>query len=91
MYRIRFTKSSEKEWRQLDNEVRVSFSKKLMRAASPEGSRIRLRGFGGELYKLKMTSPQIRLVYRLDYKERLLIVLTVGGRDVIYQKLELFH
>ena len=87
MYRIRFTKSSEKEWHKLDSAVRASLSKKLQQAAKPESSRNRLRGFGGELFKLKLTSPQIRLVYRLADKESQLIVLAVGGRDVIYEKL----
>lgn len=87
MLELKFTKSALLEWGELDPTIRARFKKKLLRLRSIASSRIRLRGFGGMLFKIKITSPQFLLVYRTDEKQNHLIVIAVGPRDSIYTKL----
>jgi mRNA-degrading endonuclease RelE of RelBE toxin-antitoxin system len=88
MLEIVFTKTSIRDWAQLDGAVRTQFKKKLHELRLEDSPRLRLRGFGGLLFKVKITSPQFRLVYRLDKPANQLIVIAAGNRDSIYDKLE---
>ena len=88
MLEIKFTKTSIRDWSQLDGAVRTQFKKKLQELRLEDAPRVRLRGFGGLLFKVKITSPQFRLVYRIDQTSKQLIVISAGHRDSIYDRLE---
>ena len=87
MLEIKFTKTSIRDWSQLDGAVRTQFKKKLQELRLEDAPRVRLRGFGGLLFKVKITSPQFRLVYRIDQTSKQLIVISAGHRDSIYDRL----
>jgi mRNA interferase RelE/StbE len=87
MLELKFTKSALIDWGELDPAIRARFKKRLQRFRLLVSSRSRLKGFGGMLFKIKITSPQFRLVYRIDEKQNQLIVIAVGPRDSIYTKL----
>jgi mRNA-degrading endonuclease RelE of RelBE toxin-antitoxin system len=87
MLEIKFTKTSIRDWSQLDGAVRTQFKKKLRELRLEDAPRIRLRGFGGHLFKVKITSPQFRLVYRIDQTSKQLIVISAGHRDSIYDRI----
>jgi mRNA-degrading endonuclease RelE of RelBE toxin-antitoxin system len=87
MLEIKFTKASMRDWSQLDGAVRTQFKKKLQELRLEDAPRVRLRGFGGLLFKVKITSPQFRLVYRIDQTSKQLIVISAGHRDSIYDRL----
>jgi mRNA-degrading endonuclease RelE of RelBE toxin-antitoxin system len=87
MLEIKFTKTSIRDWSQLDGAVRTQFKKKLRELRFEDAPRVRLRGFGGLLFKVKITSPQFRLVYRIDQTSKQLIVISAGHRDSIYDRL----
>lgn len=87
MLEIKFTRTSIRDWNQLDGAVRTQFKKKLQELRLEDAPRLRLRGFGGLLFKVKITSPQFRLVYRIDQTGKQLIVISAGHRDSVYIKL----
>ena len=85
MLQLVFTKSALKDWEVLDSEVRRRLSAKLFKLLDEEAVRSRLTSHNGQLFKIKITSPQFRLVYRIDLGTKSLIILAVGPRGSIYE------
>lgn len=88
MLDIKFTNSALGDWIALDSRVKTIFKKKLARLAHLDAPRSRLKGFGGLLFKIKVTRPQFRLIYRIDPNQKQLIVIAVGPRDTVYTRLK---
>ena len=70
-----------KEWRKLGESVRHQFKKKLLeRLAQPRVEADRLRHLP-DCYKIKLRNAGYRLVYQVDDRKVLVIVVVVGRRD----------
>lgn len=88
MLEIKFTKGALGDWSALDSTTRTKLKKKLRSLTEMDAPRTRLMGFGGLLFKVKITKPQFRLIYRIDPNRDQLIVIAVGPRDVVYTQLK---
>jgi len=87
-YELAFKESALKEWRKLDDPVRKQFKKKLAeRLAEPWVEADRLRNLP-DCYKIKLRNAGYRLVYQVDDRQILVIVIAVGRRDrlAVYQR-----
>lgn len=88
-YRLRFHEEALDEWQKLDNSVKQLLKKKLReRLNHPEVENSRLHGNLQNCYKIKLAKAGVRLVYRVEAKEMVVLVLAVGRRDlkVAYKK-----
>ncbi|MCE9662562.1 type II toxin-antitoxin system RelE/ParE family toxin [Halomonas sp. M5N1S17] len=80
-YELRFREEALKEWRKLDDSVRVQFKKKLITILdSPIIPASRLAGSRNR-YKVKLRSAGFRLVYEVREQELVVLVIAVGKRD----------
>ncbi|RCV89400.1 type II toxin-antitoxin system RelE family toxin [Billgrantia montanilacus] len=80
-YELRFREEALKEWRKLDDSVRVQFKKKLIAILdSPVIPASRLAGSRNR-YKIKLRSAGFRLVYEVREQELVVLVIAVGKRD----------
>ncbi|MDX9710251.1 MAG: type II toxin-antitoxin system RelE/ParE family toxin [Trichloromonas sp.] len=80
-YELEFKVSALKEWRKLDESVRHQFKKKLIeRLVHPKVEADRLRHLP-DCYKIKLRNAGYRLVYQVDDRKILVIVVAVGRRD----------
>lgn len=80
-YEIEFYETALNEWQQLDATVRMQLKKKLSKLAQePHRPANRLRGLEG-CYKIKLRSAGIRLVYKVEDGELIILVIAVGKRD----------
>lgn len=80
-YELRFVPQALKEWRKLDQPLRVQFKKKLAeRLRNPRVPADRLRGYDS-VYKIKLRSAGYRLVYEVEDDVLIVYVLVVGKRD----------
>ena len=79
--------AAEKEWARLDNSVKSRFKAKLAeRMKKPRIVNAALSG-APDLFKIKITSPQFRLVYHVDDALRRLTIMAVTSRDDVYDAL----
>ena len=79
--------AAEKEWARLDNSVKSRFKTKLAeRMENPRVTNAALSG-APDLFKIKITSPQFRLVYHVDDAFRRLTIMAVTSRDDVYDAL----
>ena len=79
--------AAEKEWARLDNSVKSRFKTKLAeRMKKPRIANAALSG-APDLFKIKITSPQFRLVYHVDDALRRLTIMAVTSRDDVYDAL----
>ena len=79
--------AAEKEWARLDNSVKSRFKTKLAeRMENPRVTNAALSG-APDLFKIKITSPQFRLVYHVDDAQMRLTILAVTSRDDVYDAL----
>lgn len=86
-YELEFKVSALKKWRRLDESVRNQFKKKLLeRLANPKVEADRLRHLP-DCYKIKLRNAGYRLVYQVDDRKVLMIVVAVGRRD----RLTVYH
>jgi mRNA interferase RelE/StbE len=89
IYNLKFLPSALKEWQQLDNSIKTAFKKILAkRLENPHIASARLSSQPIECYKIKLRSIGYRLVYMVENKELVVIVLAIDRRDSIYQKLD---
>ena len=87
-YKLEFLPKALKEWNKLDNSVKKQFKKKLKeRLAEPKVESDKLKGFEN-VYKIKLKTVGYRLAYEVKDDEIIVIVLKVGRRDKIYEKLK---
>lgn len=85
-YEIEFYEDAFDEWHRLDASVRDKFKKKLAKLVEdPHRPANRLRGLEG-CYKIKLRSAGVRLVYKVEDGELVILVIAVGKRDknVVY-------
>ncbi len=80
-YRLAFVVDALREWKALDATVRKQFKKKLAeRLQNPEVAASRLAGSRNR-YKIKLRGAGFRLVYEVQQKEVVVLVVAVGKRE----------
>jgi mRNA interferase RelE/StbE len=80
-YELAFLDEALKEWRKLDNATRGQFKAKLVeRLQQPKIPSARLHGVR-ERYKIKLRNAGYRLVYQVEDRELLVLVVAVGKRE----------
>ena len=90
IYKLKFTKYSNKEWNKLNGSIKEQFKKKLKkRLENPRISKDKLSGYGN-IYKIKLRSSGFRLAYEVKEEEIVVLVLSVGKRenDSVYNNLK---
>ncbi|TAG49694.1 MAG: type II toxin-antitoxin system RelE/ParE family toxin [Betaproteobacteria bacterium] len=86
-YGLVFEEAALKEWEQLDGSVKAPLKKALAkRLKSPHVPSDALRGALAGYYRIKLRKQGYRLIYRVDDKVIVIIVLAVGKRenDAVY-------
>ena len=80
-YDLAFLDEALKEWRKLDNATREQFkSRRAERLQNPKIPSARLHG-AKERYKIKLRNAGYRLVYQVQDRELLVLVVAVGKRE----------
>ena len=80
-YNLRFKQEALKEWRRLDNSLKIQFKKKLKeRLQNPCVPSDRLSGRDNR-YKIKLRNAGYRLVYEVRESELIVVVIAVGKRE----------
>ncbi|HAC7000516.1 TPA: type II toxin-antitoxin system RelE/ParE family toxin [Salmonella enterica subsp. enterica serovar Derby] len=85
-YEIEFFEEALNEWRRLDSSIRDQLKKKLSKLLEePRRPANRLHGLDG-CYKIKLRSAGVRLVYKVEDGELVILVIAIGKRDksVVY-------
>lgn len=87
-YELAIHPEAEKEWGKLDGSIKRRFKEKLNkdRLESPRVAKDSLRELP-DCYKIKITTPQFRLIYHVNDERRLLTILSVASRDDVYDEL----
>jgi mRNA interferase RelE/StbE len=87
-YELAIHPDAEKEWAKLDGSVKQRFREKLAkdRLKHPRVAKDALRELP-DCYKIKITTPQFRLIYHVNDAKRLLTILSVASRDDVYEEL----
>ncbi|MFA5050476.1 MAG: type II toxin-antitoxin system RelE/ParE family toxin [Candidatus Micrarchaeia archaeon] len=81
MYKIIFSKSSEKEFLSLENELQMRISSILLRITiNPKNYIARLSGL--DLYKLRVGN--YRIILDLDEEKKEILIHKIGHRKNIY-------
>lgn len=82
-YQLEFNEQAFREWKKLDNVIRLQFKKQLeRRLIAPHVPSARLSGPGMQnTYKIKLREVGYRLVYEVHDDIVTVIVLSVGRRD----------
>ncbi len=72
----------------LDGNIKRRFKEKLAneRLKHPRVAKDALRELP-DCYKIKITTPQYRLIYHVNDAERLLTILSVATREDVYEEL----
>ncbi len=80
-YSLAFHPNAMTEWQKLDGSLRKQFKKKLEeRIQNPHIPAARLSG-SKERYKIKLRDAGYRLVYEVQDKALLVMVISVGKRE----------
>ena len=86
-YELEFTPKATKAWKRLDAVTREQFRKKLSeRLEHPRVPKDAMR-FASNRYKIKLKDKGYRLVYDVDDRRIVVIVIEIGRRDEIYDDL----
>ncbi|CAN2220264.1 RelE Cytotoxic translational repressor of toxin-antitoxin stability system [Candidatus Nanopelagicaceae bacterium] len=81
-YELHFHNDALVEWQRLDSGMRERLKKKLIkRLENPEVDSARLSGELSGLYVIRSQADGLRLIYRVDTKEKILTVASVGKRE----------
>jgi mRNA interferase RelE/StbE len=88
-YELAIHSDAEKEWAKLDGSIKRRFKEKLAkeRLNHPRVTIDALRELP-DCYKIKITTPQFRLIYHVDDAKHLLTILSVASRDDVYAELK---
>jgi len=89
-YSLEFKESALKEWKKLDGAIREQLKKKLTeRLVRPRVESARLSGMV-DCYKIKLKNAGYRLVYQVDDRRIVVIVVAVGKREnfAVYRSAE---
>lgn len=89
IYELAIHPEAEREWARLDGSVKKRFKEKLAkeRLLMPRVAKDALRELP-DCYRIKITTPQYRLVYHVNDESRLLTILSVATREDVYQELK---
>ncbi|MDX8400000.1 MAG: type II toxin-antitoxin system RelE/ParE family toxin [Gallionellaceae bacterium] len=89
-YELAIHHDAEKEWAKLDGSIKRRFKEKLAKEhlKQPRVVKDALRELP-DCYKVKITSPQYRLIYHVNDAKRLLTILSVAARDDVYAELRM--
>jgi len=80
-YELEFDRRALKEWRKLDNALRLQFKKKLRELLiQPRNEANRLRELPN-CYKIKLRSSGYRLIYQVQEHRLVVMVVAVGKRE----------
>lgn len=87
-YELAIHPDAEKEWAKLDGSIKRRFKEKFAkeRLLIPRVAKDALRELA-DCYKIKITTPQFRLIYHVNEAARLLTILSVASRDDVYGEL----
>lgn len=81
IYKLQFTKESNKEWEKLNSTIRIQFQKKLKeRLTNPKIIKDKLSGYNN-IYKIKLRGSGFRLAYEVKDEQIIVLVLSVGKRE----------
>lgn len=88
-YELAIHSDAEKEWAKLVGSIKRRFKEKLAkeRLNHPRVAKDALRELS-DCYKIKITTPQFRLIYHVDDAKHLLTILSVASRDDVYAELK---
>jgi mRNA interferase RelE/StbE len=87
-FRLAFRTRAAKQWAKLDATIRRQFEKKIAeRLAGPRVPGDRLARYA-DCYKIKLRAAGYRLIYRVDDERIVILVLTVGKRQHVYDELD---
>lgn len=88
-YELAIHPAAQKEWVKLDGSVKRRFKEKFAkeRLKHPRVAKDSLRELP-DCYKIKITTPQFRLIYHVNDTKRLLTILSVASRDDVYEELQ---
>lgn len=88
-YDLAIHPEAEKEWGKLDGNVKKRFKDKLTdeRLVHPRVAKDALRELP-DCYKIKISTPQYRLVYHVDDIARVVTILSVATREDVYRELK---
>jgi mRNA interferase RelE/StbE len=89
VYDLAIHPEAEKEWGKLDGSIQRRFKEKLAkeRLKHPRVAKDSLRELP-DCYKIKITTPQFRLIYHVNDARRILTILSVASRDDVYDELK---
>jgi mRNA interferase RelE/StbE len=89
VYDLAIHPEAEKEWGKLDGSIQRRFKEKFAkeRLKHPRVSKDSLRELP-DCYKIKITTPQFRLIYHVNDARRILTILSVASRDDVYAELK---
>jgi mRNA interferase RelE/StbE len=82
--------AAEKEWTKLDGSIKRRFKEKIAkeRLNNPRVAKDALRELH-DCYRIKITTPQFRLIYHVNDAKRLVTILAVASRDDVYEELRM--
>lgn len=81
-YNLEFDERALKEWRKLDETVRIQFKKKLAKLLeNPHIPANHLHGDLEHCYKIKLRTLGYRLVYYVEDETITILVLSIGKRE----------
>ena len=88
IYELAIHPEAEKEWAKPDGSIKRRFKEKFAkeRLKHPRIVKDALRELP-DCYKIKITTPQFRLIYHVNDTKRLLTILSVATRDDVYEEL----
>ncbi len=89
-YELAIHPEAEREWARLDGSVKKRFKEKLAkeRLIFPRVAKDALRDLP-DCYKIKISTPQYRLVYHVNDELGLLTILSVATREDVYDELKI--
>ena len=81
---------ADKEWSKLGGSIKRRLKEKLEneRLINPRVVKDALRELP-DCYKIKITTPQYRLIYHVNDTKRLLTILSVATREDVYEELRI--
>ena len=88
IYELAIHPEAEKEWAKLDGSIKRRFKEKFAKEhlKHPRVVKDALRELP-DCYKIKITTPQFRLIYHVNDTKRLLTILSVASRDDVSEEL----
>jgi mRNA interferase RelE/StbE len=88
-YELAIHPEAEKEWGKLDGSIKRRFKEKFSKEhlKHPRVAKDSLRELP-DCYKIKITTPQFRLIYHVNDAKHILTILSVASRDDVYNELK---